>query len=1513
MSENSPGYDPTMTGAKTDRDFTIGPSASPEDKQAHADALIHLAGEAERRKASEDLNKKTPDTKDIVMNEPMPVLPKDWKGKVVMEIGPGYGAIHPRWEGYDQPKEDLSQTALILVDVDPTVVDRGMLETLRAQGYGYVQFVHGEGVAALNELPPDRVDRININNVLTRPGIQTSVDLTQLIDTAKDKLKPGEGKLRIVETNTPEVVSPGSYSLATIASEGEKLGTVDVVNYRDKPDDSRFGPYAGSADPAHSYVVEITKGPNASNENASSNESSRPGEGSVEELKPSVTAQVEPSAINQQITENEAARAVDTQDVQKNEGVSAREQLLKDTAQTTETEVVGSPPVRLRDPERLTVEASSTYLATQQKMQGEFNEKLAEVQREVQEARENNPAKVISGPIIVVEGTGRQVAVETTIIDNEGNGKFKETLLLVVKDPETGEVVGYRRLGVGENTRGDALIAGGSIHIRDRGTGLAKYIETAAEQALAKVANEQGKPVRWIVIDNNQHAIQKTQEQIDGLGTSAQDVTERARLQTELSERIAENQRWQTMWGPKGKMGFDERHTKFIQPSGSGGVPLEKIGRIKVSIATQEGGVRRGQIKEETLKPSGDRALGATPPSDTALLEQILETQRNRDMLEGLLREKMGGEPRTQAREGGVQEKAAQPDVPPKKIGVEESQKPVVSARSGGSEAQKPVSRAGTEVSSKPVLGRDGAPIPGVREVISIGADGRPHQRTEVLVEIPGLTKGDLDRGGGLGQIQGAIQRAEELLGDRPVDIRINLPDGKSEVIRVVRVEPSLQRLADARKVAGGQTRNSASSQARASILGGTDLKIQRTFKIGDERGFTTETRLPYAPPLNPLITDLGTPSNPDQTHFINPADGSQYIVNGMRLLPGEAISMPTGESIFTTVRTIGPDGKVQTTIVNVIPRSSPDLGILDQEEMQERGRDINELTKAVFRGSANARDAGVTARDIDQLIRLQEIGRAADQRMSEIMASTPREANEPIGSGRAERQAAMGQSGRPNEQNPDARAPQIRRGGGAPPQPLGPYHPNPEGGAAVPEFPEAKPRAPITPGSILRGLGSIGGAIAEKLGGGTSKGFGDEGVDPEPPSDTQTPAPVETMGDVRPSIRDIRGDLDRLAPQIGGAERRYLENLVRSGQAASVEEALSISADVDAERNRQEEARQERERVRQDEGRAMQEAEQERLDSLAEKRQEETEENMRQEQARIDAQRQGNTVDPDEGGDTPTDSETPFPDEQESPPTETTTPPSLSEVEDEPPSESRSPDSQSQETGDNASEDAEPWPPRDDSPQEDSQPQEPRPVETPPPKETGKPYDGEFDHDPSPTQTSVPERSSQTRPPGGGNRPTPGGNGKILPPAQELGDLSPKNLKQLDGILDSAGSRVAKDDPTYEKYRDAIDRARAAISDGKPPSVQDMLDLLPLQRGANQIIAERLSGRNSAPTAPTERPSAPVFNPPVETLPRAKGFAEFIGGLPEKGESEISGGSTSKDMNQPTSRSQDDEPTIKS
>ena len=122
---------------------------------------------------------------------------------------------------------------------------------------------------------------------------------------------------------------------------------------------------------------------------------------------------------------------------------------------------------------------------------------------------------------------------------------------------ESGEIVGYRMTVFQrdkDEIQNDYWYATGTVATAERATGIAMLIELAHFDILKRIAVLDWQPVVYRVEDGNLEQLKALREQLQSKPTEE--------LKRLIEERETEHKRWLDLYGPQGRLGFDQRGIK---------------------------------------------------------------------------------------------------------------------------------------------------------------------------------------------------------------------------------------------------------------------------------------------------------------------------------------------------------------------------------------------------------------------------------------------------------------------------------------------------------------------------------------------------------------------------------------------------------------------------------------------------------------------------------------------------------------------------------------------------------------------------------------------------------------------------------------------------------------------------------------------------------------------------------------------------------------------------------------
>ncbi|MBI5151881.1 MAG: hypothetical protein HZA34_04985 [Candidatus Pacebacteria bacterium] len=157
-----------------------------------------------------------------------------------------------------------------------------------------------------------------------------------------------------------------------------------------------------------------------------------------------------------------------------------------------------------------------------------------------------------------------------------------------------GEIIGFRN-----STFSEFWECFGYIYAAVRGKGLSTALDSAHLDFLQRLSNEYRQPITWIVLNANNAKMN------DALDKAKRNPTnENLSL---LQKAIAEQQRWQKMWGTQGKLEIPENGPKIIQAQISrrtSKIFVERVESIEnIYMRRIDGGVHVPSEIERALSP----------------------------------------------------------------------------------------------------------------------------------------------------------------------------------------------------------------------------------------------------------------------------------------------------------------------------------------------------------------------------------------------------------------------------------------------------------------------------------------------------------------------------------------------------------------------------------------------------------------------------------------------------------------------------------------------------------------------------------------------------------------------------------------------------------------------------------------------------------------------------------------------------------------------------------------------
>lgn len=157
---------------------------------------------------------------------------------------------------------------------------------------------------------------------------------------------------------------------------------------------------------------------------------------------------------------------------------------------------------------------------------------------------------------------GARILIDSLIWDQPGKfrsvhggmAKLLSEMALIATDESTGKIVGLRsaKLGEMEEAYIKKLILEGEINVRERNKGIATTLALASLKNIQQLANERNAQVTWLSVNANLSSLKYLERK--------REMTTDEQAQKDLDEKIAkrkiEQERWQNLYGEKGKVSF---------------------------------------------------------------------------------------------------------------------------------------------------------------------------------------------------------------------------------------------------------------------------------------------------------------------------------------------------------------------------------------------------------------------------------------------------------------------------------------------------------------------------------------------------------------------------------------------------------------------------------------------------------------------------------------------------------------------------------------------------------------------------------------------------------------------------------------------------------------------------------------------------------------------------------------------------------------------------------------------
>jgi len=159
-------------------------------------------------------------------------------------------------------------------------------------------------------------------------------------------------------------------------------------------------------------------------------------------------------------------------------------------------------------------------------------------------------------------------------------GDMVETVWVFLAQNEQGNILGYRHTALKSSKDQDGWFweACGDIGTSEPG-GIAMPIELAHFDVLHRVAVLTGEAVQYVIENANSRTVRLLENQV-ALKPDDHDLI------TMLLAKRLEQERWQVLYGPNGRLGFDDRGAKVFIHRGVADmmfeIPIETIDTIKI-------------------------------------------------------------------------------------------------------------------------------------------------------------------------------------------------------------------------------------------------------------------------------------------------------------------------------------------------------------------------------------------------------------------------------------------------------------------------------------------------------------------------------------------------------------------------------------------------------------------------------------------------------------------------------------------------------------------------------------------------------------------------------------------------------------------------------------------------------------------------------------------------------------------------------------------------------------------
>lgn len=152
---------------------------------------------------------------------------------------------------------------------------------------------------------------------------------------------------------------------------------------------------------------------------------------------------------------------------------------------------------------------------------------------------------------VVLLPNGEELTVSQFSGNKAEDDDISEETVFIAKD-HLGRFVGYRLTQIKEPEYLDEARATGYTRIALGGQGIATALEVINQDYLQRLADTLQKPLVQVVSNANEEDLRRLRD--DG---AADEV---------IAKKELEQKRWQRLYGPGGKLGFDERRKRVFTP-----------------------------------------------------------------------------------------------------------------------------------------------------------------------------------------------------------------------------------------------------------------------------------------------------------------------------------------------------------------------------------------------------------------------------------------------------------------------------------------------------------------------------------------------------------------------------------------------------------------------------------------------------------------------------------------------------------------------------------------------------------------------------------------------------------------------------------------------------------------------------------------------------------------------------------------------------------------------------------